>query len=124
MTDLTDRIAEVLRRHVSAQTENWETKLRCECGRGDFTSKLEYAAHVAEQITAVRTIDSTADLAQLPNLSVVQFRGDALGERNRIVWQLDEEWFSPGSTESFPTTYFPSEAFPAVVLWVPVQEQP
>jgi len=52
MTALTDRIAEVLREHVSAQTANWETKLRCECGQGDFTTKLEYAAHVAEQIEA------------------------------------------------------------------------
>lgn len=51
MSDLTDRIAEVQRRHVSAQTENWETKLRCECGQGEFSSKLEYSRHVAERIT-------------------------------------------------------------------------
>ena len=29
------------------------------------------------------------------------------------MWQLDEEWFSPGSTESVPSSYFPPEAFPA-----------
>ncbi len=65
------------------------------------------------------TIRSTAELALLPTMSVVQFRGAALGARNRLVWQLDEEWYSPGSTESHPTDYFPPEAFPAVVLWTP-----
>lgn len=52
-------------------------------------------------------------------MSVVQFRGAALGSRARLVWQLDEEWFAPGSAESVPTSYFPPEAFPAVVLWRP-----
>lgn len=65
------------------------------------------------------TIRSTAELALLPTMSVVQFRGTGLGARNRLVWQLDEEWFSPGSTESHPHDYFPPEAFPAVVLWTP-----
>lgn len=65
------------------------------------------------------TIRSTAELALLPTMSVVQFRGAALGARNRLVWQLDEEWYSPGSTESHPHDYFPPEAFPAVVLWTP-----
>jgi hypothetical protein len=29
------------------------------------------------------------ELAALPNMSVVQFRGAALGSRARLVWQLD-----------------------------------
>lgn len=66
-------------------------------------------------------IGSTADLDALPKLSVVQFRGPGLGAKNRLVWQLDEEWFSPGSTESVPSTYFPPEAFPAAVLWKPAR---
>ncbi|OFJ50923.1 hypothetical protein BEL07_25490 [Mycolicibacterium grossiae] len=65
------------------------------------------------------TVRSAAELALLPTMSVVQFRGAALGARNRLVWQLAEEWFSPGSTESHPHDYFPPEAFPAVVLWTP-----
>ncbi|WP_006244016.1 hypothetical protein [Mycolicibacterium tusciae] len=70
------------------------------------------------------TIRSTAELALLPTMSVVQFRGAALGTRNRLVWQLDQEWFSPGSTESHPTDCFPPEAFPAVVLWTPRRRTP
>ena len=64
-------------------------------------------------------IGDTAGLNQLPDLSVVQFRGAGLGPKNRVVWQLDEEWFSPGSTESVAADYFPPTAFPAVVLWSP-----
>lgn len=61
----------------------------------------------------------TAELDALPNLSVVQFRGLGLGINNRLVWQLDEEWFAPGSSESVPSTYFPPEAYPAAVIWKP-----
>jgi hypothetical protein len=64
-------------------------------------------------------VNSGDELAQLPNLSVVQFRGPGLGERNRLVWQLDEEWFSAGSEWSLPSNGFPPDAFPAAVLWVP-----
>lgn len=64
-------------------------------------------------------VETSADLDTLPNMSVVQFRGPGLGARNRLVWQLDEEWFSPGSTESVPSSYFPPEAFPAAVLCKP-----
>jgi len=64
-------------------------------------------------------VHSLAELDALPNLSVVQFRGPGLGAKNRLVWQLDEEWFNPGSTESVPSTYFPPEAYPAAVLWRP-----
>lgn len=63
--------------------------------------------------------DNTAQLDALPNLSVVQFRGPGLGINNRLVWQLDEEWFAPGSAESVPSTYFPPEAYPAAVIWKP-----
>lgn len=63
---------------------------------------------------AVETID---ELDALPHMSVVQFRGPGLGARNRLVWQLDEEWFAPGSDESVPSSDFPPEAFPAAVLW-------
>ncbi|WP_241473894.1 hypothetical protein [Mycolicibacterium neoaurum] len=65
------------------------------------------------------TVRSPAELAQLPNMSVVQFRGPALGNHTRLVWQLDEQWYSPGSTECQPANFFPPEAFPAVVLWKP-----
>mgnify|MGYP005827466441 CR=1 FL=1 len=64
-------------------------------------------------------VGNTVELDALPNLSVVQFRGPDLGDHNRLVWQLDEEWFSPGSTVSVPSTNFPAEAFPAAVLWKP-----
>lgn len=64
-------------------------------------------------------VDNTAELDALPTLSVVQFRGPGLGHRNRLVWQFDEEWFSPGSTTSVPSDYFPPEAYPAAVLWKP-----
>lgn len=76
----------------------------CDCPDPVWTQAF---AHTAEE------------LAQLPNLSVVQFRGPGLGERNRLVWQLDEEWFSPGSEWSVPPNGIPPEAFPALVLWVP-----
>lgn len=65
-------------------------------------------------------IRNSDELAALPNMSVVQFRGTGLGAHSRLVWQLDDEWFSPGSTESVATSYFPPEAFPAVVLWQPI----
>jgi hypothetical protein len=63
--------------------------------------------------------NSTAELSALPQFSVVQFRGSALGSSNRLVWQLDEEWFSPGSRDSMKSEDFPDDAFPAVVLWRP-----
>ncbi|MEB3022974.1 MULTISPECIES: hypothetical protein [Mycolicibacter] len=66
-----------------------------------------------------RRISTTAELDGLPNLTVVQFRGTALRGHDRLVWQLDEQWFSPGSTESVPSSWFPPEAFPAFVLWSP-----
>ncbi len=69
----------------------------------------------AEGIT--ESVETTAELDDLPHMSVVQFRGPGLGARNRLVWQLDEEWFAPGSDESVPSSYFPPEAFPAAVLW-------
>lgn len=65
----------------------------------------------------MKTIRSVGELAQLPNLSVVRFHGRGLG--GRLVWQLDEMWFSPGSVDSLDATGFPTEAFPAVVLWSP-----
>ncbi|SIH26530.1 Uncharacterized protein conserved in bacteria [Mycobacteroides abscessus subsp. abscessus] len=65
----------------------------------------------------VKSIRSAAALAELPNLSVVRFRGQALDGRS--VWQLDNKWFAPGSTDPVDATDFPMEAFPAVVLWSP-----
>ncbi|POX90186.1 hypothetical protein C3473_24690 [Mycobacterium kansasii] len=67
----------------------------------------------------MRTISDKAGLAQLPNLSVVQFRGESLGSNNRLIWQLDEEWYAPGSEDPVKTEWFPPEAYPAVVLWEP-----
>lgn len=64
-------------------------------------------------------IRSIAELARLPQLSVVQFRGPGLGAKNRLVWQLDDEWFSAGDSWSMPTAQVPPEAFPAVLLWAP-----
>jgi hypothetical protein len=69
--------------------------------------------------TAPFAISDTVGLAKLPNLSVVQFRGEALGERSSLVYQLDEEWFSPGCEESVKAEWFSAEVFPAVVLWMP-----
>ena len=60
-----------------------------------------------------------AELDALPQLSVVQFRGSGLGTNPDLVWQLDGEWFSPGSTASVPSPNFPPEAFPALILWRP-----
>lgn len=64
-------------------------------------------------------VETSAELDALPHMSAVQFRGPGLGARNRLVWQLDGEWFAPGSAESVPSNYFPPEAFPAVVVWKP-----
>ncbi|WP_133258867.1 hypothetical protein [Mycolicibacter senuensis] len=71
-----------------------------------------------------RRINTAAELACVPNLTAVQFRGEALRGNDRLVWQLDEQWFSPGSTESVPSTWFPPEAFPAFVLWSPGDNEP
>lgn len=64
-------------------------------------------------------IRSLAELAPLPQLSVVQFRGPGLGAKNRLVWQLDDEWFSAGDSWSIPPSEVPPDALPAVLLWVP-----
>lgn len=64
-------------------------------------------------------IQGAEELEQLPQLSVVQFRGPALGGNNRVVWQLDEAWFPAGGTEYMYSNQFPAEAFPAAVLWTP-----
>ncbi len=64
-------------------------------------------------------IRDCGELAALPQLSVVQFRGDALGEAHSVVWQLDGAWFPAGSSEYIYSNEFPSEAFPAAVLWTP-----
>lgn len=64
------------------------------------------------------SIHSAGALADLPNLSVVRFRGQGLDGRS--VWQLENnKWLSPGSVESVHATGFPPEAFPAAVLWSP-----
>lgn len=64
-------------------------------------------------------VGNPEELAALPKMSVVQFRGAALGTKTRLVWQYDDEWYSPGSCVSRPSSYFPQAAFPAVVLWAP-----
>lgn len=65
------------------------------------------------------TISDAAGLDQLPQFSVVQFHGEALGQSKRLVWQLDEAWFAPGSNDFMYSKDFSVEAFPAVVIWTP-----
>jgi hypothetical protein len=83
----------------------------------------EYCGHEGcvcpDPVWPTAVIHNSDEVDQLPSLSVVQFRGPGLRGRDRLVWQLDQEWFSAGDAESFPTSYFPPDAFPAVVLWVP-----
>ncbi|WP_260972891.1 hypothetical protein [Mycolicibacterium llatzerense] len=69
--------------------------------------------------TMTTEVNNPDELAALPKMSVVQFRGPGLGEKTRLVWQYDDEWYSPGDTESHPSHYFPPAAFPAAVLWTP-----
>lgn len=66
-----------------------------------------------------RTINHVDELNELPQLSVVQFRGEGLGVNNRVVWQLDGAWFPAGGTDFMYGYDFPAEAYPARVLWTP-----
>ncbi|QFG10358.1 hypothetical protein J4U00_gp121 [Mycobacterium phage DyoEdafos] len=70
----------------------------------------------------MKRVDNVDELNELPQFSVVQFRGEALGENNRIVWQLDEAWYPAGDDDYMWSHQFPEEAFPAVVLWNPNDE--
>jgi hypothetical protein len=52
MTDLRTRLTDALRSHATAQLQNWETKWRCECGDNEFSSKLEWAQHLADVLSS------------------------------------------------------------------------
>lgn len=71
------------------------------------------------QQSPLRWVNDRAGLEALPQFSVVQFRGESLGESARLVWQLDEAWFPAGSEEFMWPRDVPAESFPAAVLWMP-----
>ncbi|MDO3050699.1 hypothetical protein [Mycobacteroides abscessus] len=60
-----------------------------------------------------REIGNREELAKLPNLSVVVFRGAGM----QLAWQLDKAWFAAGDTEFMFTRNIPDEAFPAIQVW-------
>ncbi|WP_062906220.1 hypothetical protein [Mycobacterium avium] len=68
----------------------------------------------------MREVKDAKELAELPELSVVQFWGEALGDARQLVWQKDDTyWYSAaGSGEGLSEAAVPQQMFPAHVLWV------
>ncbi|BCO56049.1 hypothetical protein MINTM005_12930 [Mycobacterium intracellulare] len=76
----------------------------------------------------MREAKNRAELAALPDLSVVQFWGEAVGDASQLVWQKDGDgWYSPGSSQhnGITSSEIPPQMFPARVLWVgrPLSEE-
>jgi site-specific DNA-methyltransferase (cytosine-N4-specific) len=61
--DAQQGIAYLLRDHQLAQTDNWETQIRCRCG-DDFPNKLSHFQHIAKLLT--RCPSSPSDVWSIP----------------------------------------------------------
>lgn len=66
----------------------------------------------------MKEIHTPEQLAELPHLSVVVFRGSGM----QTAWQLDGEWFPAGGTESIQSLDVPPQAFPAYMIWEGVSD--
>lgn len=75
----------------------------------------------------MREAKNQAELAALPDLSVVQFWGEAVGDASQLVWQKDGDgWYSPASSQNrITSSEIPPQMFPARILWVgqPLSEE-